>query len=516
MSIFANTGPGMDSKTSIFATVQFWLFLIVFGIALFIALQAWWWFFCRIEIDPGYLGVLISKTGYNLPSGQIIATDSSYKGIQLNVLAEGRHFYNPIFYDWETIPLFDVPANNLGVVTKFYGDEFSLEEIKAGKIVADEGEKGIQRNVLMPGKYRINTYAEKVQLFKAITIPAGYVGVVTNLTGKDAKISNTFLVDEGEKGVSKKVLRPGTHFIHPFLYKVDLMDCRSHRFELAGADSLKFPSSDAFEMTVLMTVEWAIDQNRASEIFVRIGEIHPQHEKNEVLQKVLIPSIRGFGRIEGSKYSAIEYISGKSREVFQNSLLEKIKGSCEPKGILIKSVLINDIEPPQEIATPIREREIAKEELNRNANQLLQAKAEQNLARSDELVKQEQEKVKAKTQNLVKVIDAENQKKVALIRQEKLLNMERTFLEASKKEAQAIFARGKAQADVVILETTAEAESLKKGIDAFKDPEIFSYFEFLNRIAPSMKTIFANTDGAFGQIFQNLIPGSPDKKGGKN
>jgi len=289
------------------------------------------------------------------------------------------------------------------------------------------------------------------------------------------------------------------------------------RYEFHGSDALKFPSSDAFEISVLMTVEWAVDPQRAPEIFVRIGELHPEVEKNEVLQKVLIPAIRGYGRIEGSKYSAIDYISGKSREVFQNSLFEKIKQFCEePKGILIKSVLINDIEPPQEIALPIREREIAKEELNRNANQLLQAKADQNLARSEEMVKQEQEKVKAKTENLVKVIDAENKKKVALIQQQKLLEMEKTFLEAAKKEAQAILSRGKAQAEVLLMGAVAEAESLKKSIEAFKDPEIYAYYEFLNRLAPSIQSIFANTDGPFGQVFDKIFPGHSERKGGKN
>lgn len=493
--------------------VGFLIFVLIIGLG--VALQAWWLLFCRIEIDSGKVGVLIAKLGRDLPSGAIIAPDSSYKGIQREVLSEGRYFYNPIFWDWEIFPLTEVPTGFVGVLIKYFGKEFSEEETKAGKIIAEPDQKGIQREVLQPGKYRINPYAEMIKMEKAIAVPAGYVGVVTNLTGKEARIPNAFLVEEGEKGISKKIMKPGTYYLNPFMYHVDLMDCRSHRFELSGEEALRFPSSDAFEMTVLLTLEWAIDQASAPLVFARIGEVHQQNDKNEILQKVIIPAIRGYGRIEGSKYSAIDYISGKSREVFQKSLFEKMKASCESKGVLIKSVLINDITPPQEIATPIREREIAKEELNRNANQLKQAVAEQDLARSEEMVKQEQERVKAKTGNLVKVIDAENRKKIALIGQEKLLNMERTFLEASKKEAEAILSRGKAQADVVLLEGNAEAETFKKSIEAFKHPEIFAYYEFLSRVAPNINTIFANTDGPFGRIFQNLIPTNDDLKGGK-
>ncbi len=277
---------------------------------------------------------------------------------------------------------------------------------------------------------------------------------------------------------------------------------------------MKFPSSDAFEMTVLLTVEWAIDPLRAPEIFVRIGELHDDNEKNEILQKVLIPAIRGYGRIEGSKYAALDYFAGNSRTAFQNSLFEKLKEACESKGIFVKSVLINDIEPPQEIAKPIRDREIYKEELSRNKSQLLQAQAEQSLARSQEMVGQEKEKVEAKTKNLVKIIDAQNRQKVALINQERRLMMEKTLLESARKEAEAILTRGKAKAEVIMFQANAEADALRKSVEAFKNPSTLAYYEFLMQVAPAITDIFANTEGGFGRVFSGLLPEAP-RKGGK-
>ncbi len=513
--------------------------LAVFAlIVLFVLWQIWQWFFCRIEIEPGMFGILIAKMGKDLPSGEIIAPDPSYKGIQLQVLPEGRHFYDPIIWDWEIHPMLEIPNKHLGVRLRFYGKDFTDEELRAGKVIAEAGEKGLQREVLMPGRYRINKYAEAVEIHPAVEIPAGFVGVVTWFGGTDQPLASgaaaipaprpatasgpapeyanasEFLVEPGRKGVSREVLTPGVHYLNPYVTKVTLMDCRSQRFELAGNDALLFPSSDAFDMTVLMTVEWAIDPARAPEIFVRIGELDADPEKNEVLQKVLIPAIRGFGRIEGSKYTALDYISGNSRQAFQNTLFEKIRDTCEPKGILIKSVLINDIEPPQEIATPIREREIAKEELNRNRTQLLQAQAEQSLARSEEMVKLERERVAASTQNKVKVIDATNKRKVALINQDRRLQMEATFLEASRREAEAILSRGQAEADVVLLKAEAEAKAIEKSIAAFKTADNAAYFEFVSRVAPAMHSIFANTEGVFGRIFQNIVAPRRDEKGG--
>jgi regulator of protease activity HflC (stomatin/prohibitin superfamily) len=513
MSIFEGSSRFAPPSSSV-SKIGMGILVILLLVGGFVGLQVWWWMFCRIEIEPGKVGVLIAKLGRNLPPGEIIATSTEYKGIQLGVLSEGRHFYNPILWDWEFFPVTEVPVGQVGILMCQYGRDFTEAEIKAGKVIAEPGQKGVQKDVLQPGKYRLNPYAERLQLQKALDIPAGYVGVVTNLAGKIPRQANAFLVDDGEKGISRKVLTPGTHYLNPYMFDVVLMDCRSQKLELSGDEALVFPSSDAFEMTVHLTVEWAIDPASAPLVFARIGEMDRNPNKNELLQKVVVPAIRGFGRIEGSKYPAIDYIAGKSREVFQNSLQVKMQKACESKGIIIKSILINDITPPQEIATPIREREIAKEELNRNLNQLKQAQAEQDLARSEELIKQETEKVTANTQNLVKIISAENRRKIALIDQDKRLNMEATFLEASRKEAEAILARGKAQADVTLLESQAEADSFKKAIEAFKSPEIFAYYEFLNRVAPAINTIFANTDSPFGKIFHSLIPGADEKKGG--
>ena len=169
-------------------------------------------------------------------------------------------------------------------------------------------------------------------------------------------------------------------------------------------------------------------------------------------------------------------------------------------------MLINDIEPPQAIAAPIRDREIAREELARNRNQFTQAQAEQRLAREEELVRQQQEKVRAETTRLQKVIAAKNRQEVALIEQEKLLTVAGTDLEAAKKEAQAITARGKADADVIALQAAAEAEALRRSVIAFQDPAAYTFYEFAQKIAPRIESVFANTDSPLGQLFEGFLP----------
>jgi hypothetical protein len=184
----------------------FALAVAVFAIFIFV------WFFCRIEPRGGQIAVLIHKTGKDLPAEQVLALEPGQKGIQLDVLAEGRYFRNPYSWGWEIHPITDIPAGKLGVVTRLYGPDLA-----AGKILAEAGTKGIVSDVLTPGKYRINPYANTVELFDAIRIRPGNVGVKTQLVGDDVLNSdlpadqrNTFLVQSDLKGVIAEVIDPGT------------------------------------------------------------------------------------------------------------------------------------------------------------------------------------------------------------------------------------------------------------------------------------------------------------------
>jgi hypothetical protein len=76
------------------------------------------------------------------------------------------------------VPAQVIPAGKVGIVTAKVG-----EELPEGVFIADEGQKGIRRGVLGPGKYRLNPYGYNVDVVDAISIPIGYVGVITSLSG---------------------------------------------------------------------------------------------------------------------------------------------------------------------------------------------------------------------------------------------------------------------------------------------------------------------------------------------
>ena len=83
--------------------------MVVIGVA---GLCALLWVSFRVYVPPDKCAVLIRKMGRELPPDQRVATEPGQRGIQAEVLGPGRHFYNPIVWDWQIKPLTVVPSGN--------------------------------------------------------------------------------------------------------------------------------------------------------------------------------------------------------------------------------------------------------------------------------------------------------------------------------------------------------------------------------------------------------------------
>jgi regulator of protease activity HflC (stomatin/prohibitin superfamily) len=199
------------------------------GVLVLVALGAWvlWqWGFCRFYVKPDQMAVITAKTGEALPPGQILAKQGQ-RGIREDVLAEGRHFLNPWLYERDIRPVTIIPPGKVGIVTSKVG-----EELPEGEFLAEYGQKGIWRNVLGPGKYRMNPVGYQIDIMDAISIPIGYDGVVTSLSGTQTP-PHAF-AQKGEKGVRSDVLQPGLYFVNPREYKVDVLEIGVNQVSLMG------------------------------------------------------------------------------------------------------------------------------------------------------------------------------------------------------------------------------------------------------------------------------------------
>ncbi len=127
--------------------------------------------------------------------------------------------------------------------------------LAADKIIAINGEKGKQAEILPPGFHfrpLINVIFSVDTSKAETTIPAGQVGVLTAMTGEDLRQgqtfadpfpadvgykmldTETFLRSHGQRGAQLSVLTPGTYRLNDFLWKVQIVDAREVKAGFVG------------------------------------------------------------------------------------------------------------------------------------------------------------------------------------------------------------------------------------------------------------------------------------------
>jgi len=460
------------------------------------------WFFCRIEPPSGFCAVLIRKDGQDIPANDIIATRPDQKGIQLEPLSEGRYFRNPVYWSWRIEPLVQIKEGEVGVMTRQFGTQ-----PPAGQFIVSRESKfrGVIGEPLRPGTYRINPYAYHVEKRPAVKIEPGEVGVVTLRYGTLPAQPNTILVAEGERGMQATPLRPGTYYLNPFIYRVDIVGVQSHKTEF----EISFLSKDGFRFPVKGAVEWAVDETKAPEVFALIGD------ESDIVNKVILRSALSMSRIQGSKYSSADVISGTVRKAFQDEFSKHITSESAKKSILVKAALISEIEPPQKIAEPIREREIAIQTRAKYEREIDRAVSDEKVAQQRKMQDQRVRVVTAETTRTNEVQKATKELQVQVIGAQRDLEVARKDLETAEKQFQAIVSIGQGDADVITYTRTAEAAALRAIVAPFGSGTAYARYLYLQKVAPNIESILSNTEGPLAEPFRELSKPTTEKGGAR-
>jgi regulator of protease activity HflC (stomatin/prohibitin superfamily) len=520
------------SMNSSSGTPRLALWLGLAGTAVLMYL-GWVWMIERVEVPPGKVLVRIHKWGKDLPEGQLVAPDSSYKGVLLEPDLPGRYFLNPLFWKSELHDLVRVPTNYALVLTRRYGKDIPAERIAAGDFLAQDGEKGIVRDVLLPGDHQLNRYAYSCEMVPAIQINADAVGVRTLKVGKDPtelkdKIDlgkGLYVVRSGYRGVQQEHVRPGTYYINTQVEAIAPVEVRSHKVDLGD---IAFPSRDGFILKPHVQVEYQVMPEKAPEVLVRISDKGKLDQKdstaaemaeNEILQKVILPHIRGYARIEGSNFDAKDFIitgAGaqdkkqlNNREKLQKALEEKIKPRCAELGITIRAVTLASMDPPRELASLISAREQALVRQEENKALVKQYQSEQELKAKEALPQREKERTEAETRRKQEMTKAAQRKGVEEQKLKQDLENAQLRLEAARKEAEAALARGKADATVIILENEAAVAGLRKAVQGFNGVQNFAQYHMLSKLAPSLTEIFAADDSDLAKVLTTYLSPPP-------
>lgn len=200
--------------------------LVLFALVMYAGV--WRWMFCRFYVGPDEMAILTAKLGDELPAGQYLA-EPGQKGVLRDVLGEGRHFRNPVLFDHKIVSCVSIPPGKVGVVTSKVGTPLAQ-----GEFLADKGQKGVWRSVLGPGRYRLNPNGYEIEVVDALSVPIGYAGVVTSLSGERA-LEGAF-AEGNQKGVRRDILQPGLYYVNPKEYRVDVLEIGLNQVSLLGRE----------------------------------------------------------------------------------------------------------------------------------------------------------------------------------------------------------------------------------------------------------------------------------------
>ncbi len=549
--------------------------LIMIGLGVLLVLSgvgtAIVWTTFRIYVPAGMCAVLIKKTGKMLPEGESVATQPDQRGIQMEVLGPGRHFRDPIRWDWKLVDLTVIPAGDpttwkivhqttpsqrekfkrgvlkfegqfpqIGVVTRRVGKKRPPEQI----IVKRGSEyQGILEEVLTPGTYKLNPNVYDVTLAPATVIPAGFVGVVTNLfdmgeegsiaykgtgvpiyekvelppptTGDpvvDAELPPELvshvrpLAEPGRRGTVRDVLQPGIYFINPKVKKVTLVEIGFNEYSQLHVDDvdhegISFPSDTGYLIKVGVTVVWGIDPKHAAEIINEFGNV------DGVLEKVIAPQLRSICRNIGSTYAARDFIQGEKRELFQQALTQELQRICRAKNIEVLLALVREIEVhaptadagsvTEDLKRTIQQSFIAMESQLTKEKQRDAATVKAQLEEERKKIDIAKETISAETRVITAGITANAEKTAAEIIAQAELEIAAIQQEVARLEAQRVQILGQARADVERLKNDAEAQGYKMLVDAFGSPQAYNLYTFAENFKPDQIRLFFAGDGTF-------------------
>ena len=420
---------------------------VLLAVALVVVLMVWSAFF--VYVPPGKHLVIIAKDGKPLPPDQVLA-EPGEKGVLREVRGEGWHFVLPIVYTTELEENTTVPPGKVGIVTTRGG-----KALPPGRILAEEGERGIQRQVLPPGVYRLNLHGSNIELVDATEIKLGYVGVQQRLLGKDG--TGRFAEAPDEKGILREVLQPGLYYINTKEFKiipaeVGIFQTTMHRANPPEPDtSISFLAKGGLSINIDCTIEWEVLPEDMPALIAEFGSRHVV-ERNIIDQQA-----HAIGRDKGTEYGPQDLLEGSKREKFQEDFTRELKKVCKEKNVTVHSAYIRNIEIPETYMKEKRDKQIAAETQLTNTVQEATAESEADVKREQQNIERKVKEVEYGTTRLVKGIDVE---------METLQTRTDAEIEKMRAEYQAKIADLQAQEKKVLGEADAEVKKLKETAQA--------------------------------------------------
>jgi regulator of protease activity HflC (stomatin/prohibitin superfamily) len=287
-----------------------------------------------------------------------------------------------------------------------------------------------------------------------LLISAGIVIVPSGMAG--VRVSQT-------KGTLAGTLYPGVHLVMPLVERVELFNTRDQLFTtgtgedaldkgVTKGEALRVQAKEGLTLGLAITVRYQIDPKRLDYIEANL----PRPLEKEIVPPVVATAWRELV----PNYTVREVFSAKREEVRQRSA-EMIRKRLAADGIVVKEVMLRDIELPQEYAKGLESLLLKEQENDRMGVETEIHQKQVKIAEADADAAKVQEVKQAEGQAAVRVLQAKGEADAM----QYTLPLKEKQIEQSKLEAEArkeaTVKNAEAAGEAKLIDSKAEMERRK-------------------------------------------------------
>jgi len=493
-----------------------------------------------VVLTEGTIGIVEAKDGAPIAVGRVlgkrVACDSfqnaraflangGERGPQLAVIPPGNYRINTALFTIRPCPAVEIPADQIGIVETMEGVPLSTGSgdiagpvieghnsfQDAQAFVDHRGRKGLQEEVLLPGRYFINPKFAQVEVVDMTVVPIAQVGVVISyvgslgedVTGSAFKHGN--MVIKGQRGVWVDPLDPGKYPINHRTTKIELVPTanvvlnwatgktEAHKLD-ERLSSITVRSQDGFTFNLDVSQIIHIPRNAAPKVIARFGSMA------NLVTQVLEPTIGNYFRNAAQKSDVIDFL--KERVNRQSEARQAITAALSEYDVGAVDTLIGDIVPPEALMKTLTDRKLAEQE-----------RVTYDTQRAAQEVRKQLAQAQAQADTQPQVVNAERQVEIATF--DAQTKIRRAEGDAKSKQinaevdARVLLLVGEAEGKKVTAVGNAEAEVLKRKGEAI-NPGNYATIEVARALAGSgMKlvpdVVAGGTNGSGGTLVDVLL-----------
>ncbi len=393
-------------------------------------------------LDPGRLLAKAIAGHLSFQNAELFSSSGGQRGPQVDILTPGTYRIltqsTPLEGDGEvkpglfTIRLYDatvINENQIGLVEALDGSPLNpgdyVAESVAGhdnfqdghEFIDGRGQRGPQKDILLPGTYYINPLLFKVIPESAKEVKPGEVAVIVSNTGKDpsdeirrqmaAKVRErmereekeqaaqsaahldasdaaeiktellsgdpadrrldegaheAYVVPEGYRGIQETVVGPGRYYVNTLAITPIIIPTTNQTVEWTSGEVVntfnpfEVISKDGFTMQLEVRVVFRVKPEDAPFMVAKIGGIE------RLIQNVMHPLIDSIFRNQASESSAMAYLQNRHEE--QERAEARVRAHLLKYHVDVVNVLICHIHLPEELMKTQTEKILAEQRQN--------------------------------------------------------------------------------------------------------------------------------------------------------